>query len=37
MDTYAAGVLCEALASRTPLTAVTMISEHLWPKPPVGT
>lgn len=33
MDTYATGVLCEALANRTPLTIVTMISSRLWDHP----
>jgi hypothetical protein len=33
MDTYAAGVLCEALASRIPITVVPMVSTRLWPHP----
>lgn len=33
MDTYATGVLCDALASRTPLTAVIMVSDRLWSHP----
>lgn len=33
MDNYALGVLCEALAARTPITAVTMVSDRLWPHP----
>jgi phosphopantothenoylcysteine synthetase/decarboxylase len=33
MDTYAAGVLCEALASRVPITVVPMVSTRLWPHP----
>ena len=33
MDTYATGVLCDALATRTALTAVIMVSTRLWPHP----
>lgn len=33
MDNYAAGLLCEALASRTPLTIVPMVNNRLWPHP----
>jgi phosphopantothenoylcysteine synthetase/decarboxylase len=33
MDTYAAGVLCEALASRIPITMVPMVSTRLWHHP----
>lgn len=33
MDTYASGVLCEALACRTPITAVATLSNRLWPHP----
>jgi phosphopantothenoylcysteine synthetase/decarboxylase len=33
MDTYAAGVLCEALASRIPITVVPMVSTRLWRHP----
>jgi phosphopantothenoylcysteine synthetase/decarboxylase len=33
MDNYALGVLCEALATRTPITAVTMVNERLWSHP----
>jgi hypothetical protein len=33
MDTYAAGVLCEALASRIPITLAPMVSTRLWPHP----
>jgi phosphopantothenoylcysteine synthetase/decarboxylase len=33
MDTYAAGVLCDALGTGTPLTAVVMVSNRLWPHP----
>jgi hypothetical protein len=33
MDTYASGVLCEALACRTPITAVATLSSRLWPHP----
>jgi phosphopantothenoylcysteine synthetase/decarboxylase len=33
MDNYALGVLCEALAARTPITAVTMVNDRLWPHP----
>lgn len=33
MDTYATGVLCDALATRIPLTVVTMISSRLWDHP----
>jgi phosphopantothenoylcysteine synthetase/decarboxylase len=33
MDNYVAGLLCEALASRTPLTIVPMVNNRLWPHP----
>jgi phosphopantothenoylcysteine synthetase/decarboxylase len=33
MDTYAAGLLCEALASQIPLTVAPMVSNRLWPHP----
>jgi phosphopantothenoylcysteine decarboxylase len=33
MDNYALGVLCEALATRTPITAVTMVNDRLWSHP----
>jgi flavoprotein len=33
MDTYAAGLLCEALASQIPLTLAPMVSSRLWPHP----
>jgi hypothetical protein len=33
MDTYATGVLVEALAARTPLTVVVMVSDRLWSHP----
>jgi phosphopantothenoylcysteine synthetase/decarboxylase len=33
MDTYATGVLCEALATRIPITAVVMVSNRLWGHP----
>ncbi|GAA3391358.1 flavoprotein [Cryptosporangium minutisporangium] len=33
MDNYAAGLVCEALASRTPLTLVPMVSDALWGHP----
>lgn len=33
MDTYAAGVLCDALAKRLPLTIVVTVSSRLWPHP----
>lgn len=33
IDTYAAGVLVDALAVRTPLTLVVMVSNRLWPHP----
>lgn len=33
MDTYAAGVLVDAIAAGTPLTAVVMVSDRLWPHP----
>jgi phosphopantothenoylcysteine decarboxylase len=33
MDTYAAGMLCEALASGTPITVVPMVSTRLWGHP----
>ncbi len=36
MDTYATGVLCDALATRTPLTAVVMVSNRLWTHPAWG-
>ncbi|SHM86571.1 flavoprotein [Cryptosporangium aurantiacum] len=33
MDNYAAGLVCEALASGTPLTIVPMVSDALWGHP----
>lgn len=33
MDTYATGVLCDALAMRLPLTVVVMVSSRLWGHP----
>jgi phosphopantothenoylcysteine synthetase/decarboxylase len=33
MDNYAAGLLCEALASRTPMTIAPMINNRLWSHP----
>jgi hypothetical protein len=33
MDNYAAGLLCEALASQIPLTVALMVSNRLWPHP----
>jgi phosphopantothenoylcysteine synthetase/decarboxylase len=33
MDTYAAGILCESLASRTPMTVMPMVSTRLWDHP----
>ena len=33
MDTYAAGVLVDAIATHTPLTIVLMVSNRLWPHP----
>jgi len=33
MDTYAAGILCEALASQVPMTVVPMVSTRLWGHP----
>jgi phosphopantothenoylcysteine synthetase/decarboxylase len=33
MDDYPAGVLCEALASGTPMTVVPMVSDRLWGHP----
>lgn len=33
MDTYAAGLLCEALASRISITLAPMVSTRLWPHP----
>lgn len=33
MDNYALGVLCEALAAGTRITAVTMVSDRLWGHP----
>jgi phosphopantothenoylcysteine synthetase/decarboxylase len=33
MDNYAAGLLCEALASQIPLTLAPMVSNRLWPHP----
>ena len=35
-DTYAAGVLCEAIAGRTPLLMVATISTRLWGHPAVA-
>ena len=33
MDNYATGVLCEALASQTPITIAPMVNNRLWPHP----
>ncbi|HXV94796.1 MAG TPA: flavoprotein [Pseudonocardia sp.] len=33
MDTYASGVLCDALAMRLPLTVVVIVSDRLWGHP----
>ncbi|MFG1921027.1 flavoprotein [Cryptosporangium sp. NPDC048952] len=33
MDNYAAGLVCEALASGTPITVVPMVSDALWGHP----
>lgn len=33
MDNYAAGLVCEALSSRTPLTIVPTVSDALWGHP----
>jgi phosphopantothenoylcysteine synthetase/decarboxylase len=33
MDTYAAGIMCEALASHTPTTILPMVSTRLWDHP----
>lgn len=33
MDNYATGVLCEALASRIPITIAPMVNNRLWPHP----
>lgn len=33
MDNYAAGLLCEALASRTPMTIAPMVNNRLWSHP----
>jgi phosphopantothenoylcysteine synthetase/decarboxylase len=33
MDIYAAGILCETLASRTPMTILPMVSTRLWGHP----
>lgn len=33
MDNYAIGLLCESLASQTPLTIVPMVNNRLWPHP----
>jgi phosphopantothenoylcysteine synthetase/decarboxylase len=33
MDSYAAGILCEALASRTPMTVLPMVNDRLWGHP----
>jgi hypothetical protein len=33
MDTYAAGILCETLASGTPMTVLPMVSTRLWDHP----
>ena len=33
MDNYAAGLLCEALASQIPLTIAPMVNNRLWPHP----
>jgi phosphopantothenoylcysteine synthetase/decarboxylase len=32
-DNYATGLLCEALASRTPITIAPMVNNRLWPHP----
>jgi phosphopantothenoylcysteine synthetase/decarboxylase len=36
MDNYAAGLLCEALATGIPITIVPMISDRLWGHPAVA-
>jgi phosphopantothenoylcysteine synthetase/decarboxylase len=36
MDNYAAGFLCEALATRTPMTIVPLVSDRLWGHPAVA-
>jgi phosphopantothenoylcysteine synthetase/decarboxylase len=33
MDNYATGLLCEALASRTPITIAPMVNHRLWSHP----
>ena len=33
MDNYATGLLCEALASQTPITIAPMVNNRLWPHP----
>jgi phosphopantothenoylcysteine synthetase/decarboxylase len=33
MDNYATGLLCEALAARTPMTIAPMVNDRLWPHP----
>jgi phosphopantothenoylcysteine synthetase/decarboxylase len=33
MDNYATGLLCEALASQTPMTIAPMVNNRLWPHP----
>ncbi len=33
MDNYAAGLLCEALASQTPITIAPMVNNRLWSHP----
>jgi hypothetical protein len=33
MDTYPTDLLCEALASRIPLTVAPMVNDRLWPHP----
>ena len=33
MDNYAAGLLCEALASRIPITIAPVVSNRLWSHP----
>ena len=33
MDNYATGLLCEALASRIPITIAAMVNSRLWPHP----
>lgn len=33
MDNYATGLLCEALASRIPITIAPMVNHRLWPHP----